>query len=382
MKIALVTDTYYPRINGVSASTKTFADEFERLGHEVHIYAPNYPNAKDDNLRIHRFPSMYLFFDPEDRLGQPSKDKKLVQQFIDEKFDIVHTQTPFTLGKPAIKWARQSGAKVVHTYHTLFTAYAEHYLWFIPKFLSVWYATTVSRSYCNSCDLIITPSNEMREVLLTYGVTKPIEVNPTGIYLNRFEGKDPQRYRKLKGYQPEDKVLLFMGRVGDEKNIDFLFNVVTRLVPRVPRLKFLIAGEGPSMKRLKNKAQEMGLSQVVHFAGYVVKDEWRDCYAGADLFVMASVTETQGLVISEAMSAELPVVAVGEMGVKDVMASGKGGIMTRFDEDEFTDAVYRMLTDQTLYKQKKSETLAEAEKWSSTSMAKRMLSTYEKLLKT
>ncbi len=383
MKIALVTDTYFPRINGVSTSTQIFAEEFVKLGHEVHIYAPAYPNSIDesDHLKIFRFPSWYLFFDPEDRLGKPWADKKLVQQFIDAKYDIVHTQTPFTIGGPAVKWARQSGAKVVHTYHTLFAAYTEHYLWFLPKAFGIWYAKSASRRYCNSCDLLITPSTEMQNVLLSYNVTKPVEVIPTGIRLGRFQEKDGNRFRKMKGYKPEDQVVLFMGRVAEEKNIDFLMRVVHRLKPRVPNLQFLIAGEGAAKKNLEKMTVDLGMVDYVHFAGYLSKEDWRDCYAGSDLFVFASITETQGLVVTEAMAAETPVVAVGEMGIKDVMASGKGGLVTKLNEDEFADAVYRMLTDKALYQQKKSETLEEADKWSSTSMAKRMLEAYEKILK-
>lgn len=384
MKIALVTDTYFPRINGVSTSTQIFGEEFAKLGHEVHVYAPSFPNQIDENdhLKVFRFPSMYLFFDPEDRLAKPWEDRKLVRQFMDAKYDIVHTQTPFTLGGPAVKWARKSGAKVVHTYHTLFAAYVEHYLWFLPKALSVWYAKNASRRYCNSCDLVITPSTEMRNVLLSYKVSKPVEVIPTGIRLNRFAGKDGERFRKMKGYGPEDRVVLFMGRVAEEKNIDFLMRVVHRLKPRIPNLQFLIAGEGAAKKGLEKMADDMGMEGYVHFAGYLSKEDWRDCYAGADLFVFASVTETQGLVVTEAMAAGTPVVAVGEMGIKDVMASGRGGLVTRLDEEEFTEAVYRMLADKALYAQKESETLSEAEKWSSGAMARRMLEAYQNLLKT
>lgn len=377
-----MTDTYYPRINGVSASTKTFAEEFIKLGHEVHIYAPYYPNDTDDSgpLNIQRFPSWYLFFDPEDRLARPESDPKLIQQFKDQKFDIVHTQTPFTLGGPAVKWARESGAKVVHTYHTLFQAYVEHYLWFIPKILSIWYVKNLSRRYCNSCDLLITPSSEMREVLLGYDVTQPIEVIPTGIHLNKFEDKDTKRFRNLKGYLPDEKLLLFMGRVAEEKNIEFLIRVVAKLSKRIPRLRFLIAGEGPAKRNLVKLVDKLGMQYIIHFAGYLTKEDWRDCYAGADLVLLASVTETQGLVISEAMASGVPVVAVGEMGVKDVMASGKGGIMTRLDEEEYGEAVYRLLTDEKLYAQTKSETIPEAEMWSSTAMAKKMIAAYEKIL--
>ncbi len=383
MKIALVTDTYFPRINGVSTSTQIFAEEFVKLGHEVHIYAPDYPNSIDENnhLKIYRFPSLYLFFDPEDRLGMPWTDKKLIRQFVENKYDIVHTQTPFTLGGPAVKWARKSGAKVVHTYHTLFAAYTEHYIWFLPKSFGVWYAKNASRRYCNSCDLLITPSTEMKNVLLSYNVTKPVEVIPTGIRLERFNGKDRERFRKMKGYKPEDQVVLFMGRVAEEKNIDFLMRVVHRLKPHIPNLQFLIAGEGAAKKHLEKMTVDLDMKDYVHFAGYLSKEDWRDCYTGSDLFVFASITETQGLVVTEAMAAETPVVAVGEMGIKDVMASGKGGLVTKLDENEFAEAVRRMLTDKAFYAQKKSETLTEAEKWSSTSMAKRMVEAYEKILK-
>jgi glycosyltransferase involved in cell wall biosynthesis len=212
-------------------------------------------------------------------------------------------------------------------------------------------------------------------------VVKPVEVIPTGIRLDRFDGRDPKRYRKEKGFKLEDKLLLFMGRVAEEKNIDFLLRVVDRLRSRVPNLRFLIAGEGGAKKRLEKMVVEMKLSDRVHFVGYLRRDDWRDCYAGSDLFVFASVTETQGLVVTEAMAAETPVVAVGEMGIKDVMASGRGGLVTRLDETEFSEAVYQMLTDSKLYQQKKSETLGEAAKWSSTAMAKRMIEAYEKILK-
>ncbi len=382
MKIALVTDTYFPRINGVGASTQTFAREFAALGHEVHIYAPAFPGHVDEPLpyQIHRFPSWYLFFDPEDRLPRPNADKKLIQHFLDQKFDIVHTQTPFSLGQAAIPWARKSGAKVAHTYHTHFAAYVEHYLWFLPTNLTIKYAKRLSRKYCDSCDLIITPSSEMRKVLLSYDVSKPVEVIPTGILLSKFDGADPKKFREKYGFKPEDKILLFMGRVAEEKNIDFLLDVHQELLPQMPHLKFVIAGAGPSKERLEKKVHDLKLNDSVLFPGYLVGEEWRNCYSGVDLFIFASVTETQGLVISEAMAAGTPVVAVGEMGVKDVMASGKGGIMTRMDHKEFTEAVRRMLTDEAFYKTKKAEARPEAENWSSTSMAKKMLAAYERTL--
>jgi 1,2-diacylglycerol 3-alpha-glucosyltransferase len=381
MKIALVTDTYFPRVNGVSTSMRTFAREFVKLGHEVHIHAPAYPGHVEDAepFRVVRYPSWYLFFDPEDRLGHASGRQK--RAFIGEKYDIVHTQTPFTLGGPAVKWARKSGAKVVHTYHTLFTAYVEHYLWFLPKSLGIRYAKWFSRNYCHTCDLIATPSSEMRKELLGYCIKTPIDVIPTGIPLERFEGRNPEKFRKDNGFSAEDRLLLFVGRVAEEKNLDFTLRVFKRLLQKVPRAHYVIGGAGPSLEKLKGYAKELAIAERVHFLGYIQGELWRDCYAAADLFFFASLTETQGLVVTEAMAAGTPVVAVNRMGIRDVMAEQKGGVTCEPDEEEFYQASLRMLTDPKLYAQKKAETLAEAARWSSGAMARKMLEAYEKLLK-
>lgn len=383
LKIALVTDTYFPRINGVSASTRVFFEEFQRLGHDVHLYAPAFPNHIDENPNIHRFPSSRVFFDPEDRLGRPNRDKEMIRRFIDERYDIVHTQTPFTVGGPALDWARESGAKVVHTYHTLFTAYVQYYLPWIPTGFMVHLAKMVSRRYCNRCDLIVTPSHEMKRVLESYGIThRPIVAIPTGINLSKFKGADGARFRRDNGFAPDDQILLFMGRVSGEKNIAFLIRCMKRLAVMFPKAKLVIAGEGGGKEGLRKLVKKMDLQKQVVFLGYLGGNDWRDCYASADLFTFASVTETQGLVVTEAMAAGVPVVAVGRMGVKDVMSEEKGGLLTEPNETEFIEAVRRMLTDKELYALKKSETLAEAARWSSGVMAKRMLEAYEGLLKT
>lgn len=380
MKIALVTDTYFPRVNGVAASIRTFAAEFGKLGHEVHIFAPEYPQKFDDGgLVVHRFPSSYLFLSPEDRLPRPKKAPDLIRRLVSERFDVVHTQTPFTIGQAAVSWARDSGALLVHTYHTLFSSYIEHYFPWFPRQFSQKLTGCYSRRYCDRCDLVIAPSNSMASVLEAYRIKTPIEVIPTGINLDLFTGKDPNRFRREIGVEGDDRLLLFMGRVAGEKNIDFLLRVVRMLQSRSSKIKLVIAGEGPAKPRLERLAIKLGLGSTVIFLGYLTKTDWRDCYAAADLFVFGSITETQGLVVTEAMAAGTPVVAVGRMGVKDVMASGRGGVLTNFDEREFAAAVWRMLSDRNFYLQKKSETQAEANRWSSHEMAKQMLRAYSTL---
>jgi hypothetical protein len=263
----------------------------------------------------------------------------------------------------------------------LFTAYVEFYLPWVPKSWMQAFTKAISRKYCNKCDLLITPSPEMKRVLESWGVTHtPIEAIPTGINLSRFKDADGTRFRREHGLSETDRLLLFMGRVSGEKNITFLVRALKRVVTDIPNVKLLIAGEGSGKKELIRLARKLGVEDRVVFLGYLSGTFWRDCYAASEIFVFASVTETQGLVVTEAMAAGVPVVAVARMGVKDVMASQKGGILVDLDEAAFAAAVERLLTDKDFYAQKKSETIPEAELWSAEAMALKMLDAYGRLL--
>ncbi|MFA6376504.1 MAG: glycosyltransferase [Candidatus Paceibacterota bacterium] len=380
MKIAIVTDTYFPRINGVSVSTRIFAREFCRQGHEVHVHAPAFPDKGEDNepFRVIRYPSLYLAFEPEDRMGYGFR--KEAKAFIGQNYDIVHTQTPFFLGQLAVKWARKSGAKVVHTYHTFYRAYAEYYFWYLPKRLKTYSAEWISKKYCNSCDLIVAPAPHIAREVASYRVKTPIVIIPTGVMLSQFEGKDGHKFRSKMGFSEKEKILLYVGRLADEKNIDFLLRVFARIANEYDNARFVIAGSGPALSGLKDLASRLRVDEKTHFLGYIKGNVLRDCYAAADLFLFASVTETQGLSVLESMAAGVPVVAVGRMGVKDIFEMQKGGIATEPDEDEFFRAVVKMLKEPDLYRQKKMETGSVVKNWSSEAMADRTLNEYEKLL--
>src|SRR5215213_6598337 len=175
MKIALVTDTYLPRINGVSTAVTTLARELRALGCEVQICAPAFPDYVDEAPDVHRVPSWYLALDPEDRLAKPWH-RPTAEYFAIQKFALVHTQTPFSLGVAALRWARQSGARVVHTYHTRFSSYTESYLGLIPRSVSGRMVQVLSKRYCDACDLVVAPSASIREELLTFQVQTRVEV--------------------------------------------------------------------------------------------------------------------------------------------------------------------------------------------------------------
>ncbi len=382
MNIGIVTDTYLPRVNGVVASIRAFAAQFRRLGHRVFVLAPKFPDYQDQEPDILRFPSHYIFFDPEDRLGNPfaAESRELVRHLSAHKVDLLHTQTPFKLGMTALTWARRFKVPVVHTYHTLFEAYIHHYIRFVPPFAGRAMAKYFSRWYCNRHDLTIVPSSAMAETLRGYGVRKPVAVVPTGIDLTPFAEVDGARMRKQLGLSDDTPFLLTMGRVAHEKNLPFLFDVLERLASRQPRARLMICGQGPALEDIKAEAGRRGLGEKVMFQGYLSRHDWADLYAAADLHLLASVTETQGLVLTEAMAAGTPCVAVAAMGVKDVMAGG-GGLTVDLDVQHFADAVDRLLTDRALYDAKVAEARVQAQNWSIQAKAEQMLGEYEKLIR-
>jgi len=382
MKIALVSDTYFPRINGVSVSMDNFAEEYRKLGHEVYIIAPHFPGHKDKDSHIIRIKSHHVFFDPQDRFSNPfspSMSAKIKKEILGRKFDIIHTQTPFSLGLSAIFWAKQTGCPVVHTYHTLFESYV-HYLQFVPQVISISMARRISRWYCNRMDLVIAPTKRMKILLENYKVRERIEVVPTGIKMkkpmkkicNIFCEKYPQIKKGIN--------LLYMGRLEKEKNIDFLFYALKRLLKTNKDIKLIMAGGGYDELRLKDLARVMGLEKHVLFLGTYTDLQRPNILSLADIFVFSSVTETQGLVILEALSAGVPVVAVKRMGVAEVMEGNKGGMLTELSVDKFTEAVNKMIHDKKFYAQKKKEAMLHAKEWESSAMAKKMISLYREAI--
>ncbi len=381
MNIGLVTDTYFPRVNGVAKSIQTFAQEFEKFGHRVYIFAPQFPEAKESTDTLWRFPSQYLFFNPEDRLPNPyrRKSRAFFKKVPDLKLDVLHTQTPFALGIAMAHLAKELGIPTLHTYHTLFEAYMPHYFPFVPKSMSIPFAKMMSRILCDMHDYIIVPSTSIYERLKSYGVTKPIKILPTGIDLSPFKQVDHQRMRRQIGLAQDDPMLLTMGRVAHEKNLPFLLDVYEKLLPRFPKARLVIAGVGPALESVKAETKRRKLDNQVIFIGLLSKQDWADLYAAADINLLASVTETQGLVLTEAMAAGTPCVAVAAMGVKDVMAGG-GGLAVPLDVDAFAEAVGTLLTDKALYAKALEEAARQAVNWSAETKAKEMIQTYQELI--
>lgn len=381
MKILFVSDVYFPRINGVSTSIQTFRRELRALGHTVHLIAPDYYSPSDDESDILRIPSRYLPMDPEDRMMRYGQAMSHLKQFRGEMYDIVHIQTPFVAHYLGLKLSRLLRIPVVETYHTFFEEYLYHYIPFMPKSLMKMTARNFSRHQGNSLDGMAIPSHPMLEVLREYGVKSTAEVIPTGLEPESFIPGDGDGFRARYGIEQDRPMMLFVGRVAFEKNIGFLLEVLQRVRSEIPEMLFVIAGEGPARAGLEESVEKMGLQGNVKFIGYLDrKTELNNCYRSADVFVFSSRTETQGLVLLEAMAQGVPVVSTAEMGTKDVLKEGAGVWIAKEEAGEFSAKVVALLRDSAQREHLGDAGREYAHSWSASRQAERMVEFYQRMI--
>jgi glycosyltransferase involved in cell wall biosynthesis len=296
------------------------------------------------------------------------------------KFDVVHIHTPFLAHYAGLRFAREQGTPVVATYHTLFEEYLHHYVPLVPRAITGGLARRFSRSQCNQLDAVIAPSHAMQQALLAYGINRRIEILPTGLPAERFRAGDGNAFRRRHGLELEQPLLLFVGRAAHEKNIGFLLEMMLELRKRSPDALLLIAGEGPAAHSLRAQATRLGLDGTVRFLGYFDRGgELQDCYSAADIFVFSSLTETQGLVLLEAMAQGVPVVAIPRMGTIDILGPGLGCRHAPNDRKGFAEVVSGLLADDGARSALGAQARQYAETWASIRMAQRLAALYASL---
>lgn len=381
MKILFISDVYFPRVNGVSTSIETFRNELAALGHTIHLIAPDYRISSTDETDILRIPARRIPLDPEDRFMSYSGVMQHLDRFRHEHYDIIHIQTPFVAHYLGVKLSKLLNIPCVETYHTFFEEYLYHYVPLVPKKLMRQIARRFSRHQGNGLDGMVVPSHPMRQVLKNYGITTPTEVIPTGIAPASFVAGDRTAFRQKYGIAQDRPVLLFLGRVAFEKNIEFLLKVVSEVRKTIPDVLFVIAGEGPALNSLEQDVKAMELTANVLFIGYLDRHtELNSCYRCADLFIFASRTETQGLVLLEAMAQGTPVVSTAELGTRDVLREGLGVWIAKEELSDFSDKVVRMLPDAEARNKLGLAGRDYAQCWSARRQAERMLAFYRAVL--
>ena len=379
MNILFISDVFFPRVNGVSTSINTFATELRALGHQVTLIAPSYSDEDKHEEWIVRVPSHKIYFDPEDRLMNFGKLKALLPWIRDRHFDVIHIHTPFTAHYVGIHFGKKLDIPVVETYHTFFEDYLHHYLPFIPQFISRKLARTISRRQCNAVDGIVSPSKPMLDVLKQYGIKTPSEVVATGLDDSSFANVDGEHFRISHDIPLTQPMLLFVGRVAHEKNINFLLEMHVKLIRNHPDALLVITGEGPAEESIKHSMDRLGITNKVRMIGYLDRShELIACYKAADIFVFASKSETQGLVLLEAMAQGTAVVALAELGTKSILIEGEGVLIAKDDVDDFAHKVSVLLSDPT-----KRQMIGERgrqyaqEKWGAGTLAKKVFKFYK-----
>jgi glycosyltransferase involved in cell wall biosynthesis len=384
VRVLLLSDVYFPRVNGVSTSIRTFRDDLPAAGVTSVLLAPNYPGeTHESESDIVRVASSGVPRDPEDRRMHLGALRRALAGLRSEPFDLVHIHTPFLAHYAGVRFARAAGIPAVATYHTFFEEYLHHYVPLLPRALGRMLARRFTRSQCAQVQALIAPSEPMRELLANYGVSTPIRVIPTGLPADRFVAGEGQRFRDRFGIARKRPLLLYVGRVAHEKNIGFLLRAFVELRRTRRDALLVIAGEGPARESLMSQAAELGLGADVTFVGYLDREQGlADCYAAADVFVFASRTETQGLVLLEALAQGRPVVSTAHLGTASILVAGCGARVAPEEPAAFARLVEDILEDPKRAAQLSEQARRYAATWSSALMATRLAELYREVVST
>lgn len=356
MKIGIFTDAYNPVTSGVVTSINMLEQELKKRGHEVYVFTTSKSIQPNEHQTLYMLKSIPLLIAKQykNRIAT-FYSREIAKQIKELNLDIVHTQTEFSLGAFGKIISRKYDIPFIHTYHTMWEDYI-HYITPI-KGRNIYLkrlARTFSRGFVRKAECVITPSNKTAKYL-KYKCkvkNKPIYVIPTGIDIQPFNKsnftlEEKNKLKESLGIKKDEKVILFLGRVAEEKSIDVLMNAMPDVFKSYPNSKFLIVGDGPSKKALEEQASSLGIKDKVVFTGKIPYNEVPKYYNLGDVFINASITETQGLTFIEAMAAEVPIVAKYAPNLSEFIKNGKNGILVRKNSD-FKDAIVNVLTNDNL----------------------------------
>ena len=324
MNICMFTNTYLPHVGGVANSVATLAADLSAAGHKLLIIAPEYPGraAAQEGVEVFRVTAIQNFngSDFSVRLPFSFTLKDRIEAFAP---DIIHSHHPFLLGDSALRAAKQQGVPIVFTHHTLYEQYT-HYVPLDSKPMKQ-FVINLSTSYANMCHRVIAPSRSIADLLRERAVRRPVTEIPTGVDLNFYESGSGGGFRRKNDISPERFVLGHVGRLAPEKNLDYLTAAVVLWLRQEENAVFLVVGDGPAAPAMQKRFSEEGLADRVFFAGKLTGPAISDAYNAMNLFGFSSQSETQGMVLAEAMAAGVPVVALDGPGVREVVADKKNG---------------------------------------------------------
>jgi 1,2-diacylglycerol 3-alpha-glucosyltransferase len=380
MHIAYFTNTYLPVVSGVVRSVQSFRDALSALGHNVFVFAQE-DDYEDTEPFIFRYPSLKLPLPGDIPTALP------VSPFVDQllpklKLDVIHTHHPFLLGQTAAGKARDLNLPLVFTFHTQYHEYT-HYIPLSQEQVQEFIKNRVMnwlREYMRKCQHIIIPSESIRSMLVNdYGLVDRFTVIPTGLDVAPYKEADGVALRTQWGWL-DDKIIISVGRLAEEKNWTTLLQAFAIALKEEPHLRLVLVGDGPQAQALRQLTGQLGVAERVLFTGSVPFDQVPTCLKAADLFVFASVTETQGLATLEAMAAGLPVVAVAASGTQDIVENGRQGFLVQNDPHDLANEIVNLIENPDLMSTFKAAALQKSRAYDNKRLARRMLKVYEQAI--
>lgn len=348
MKIAFFTDTYYPQLNGVTISVDNFAKELRKKGHTVYIFAPRIKKNKKRDENLTNLSSIkILSAESPIYLPMPTSYKEYTKIFRLD-FDLIHAHGNGAFSLLGYQVARMKRIPFILTFHTLLTKYTHYFL--RGRVLKPKMVETGLRLFANLCDGIITPSEKMKNELIRYGVKKPIHVIPNFVEKDDLTKIQKNYLHKKIGMQNDIPLLLSVGRLGQEKNFQFVIDAFHELTLIDTTAHLIIVGQGAESKRLKVYTTDLGISKRVHFTGKINKKFMPSVYADATLFVFASVSEVHPLVALEACAAGLPLIVAKDAAFIDVVIDDRNGYQLPLQKKKFVEKMKILLADKQLRK--------------------------------
>lgn len=381
MRIAMFSECYEPVQNGVSTSLRALVEELRHSHHNVLVIAPHFADHLDEQPFILRVPSFQTRFNSDYPVAYPWFPR-LVRNFDRIVPDVLHSHSPFFVGLLAARLARRHHVPLVSTYHTLYQHYA-HYLFFLPdpaiQALLGWWMP----EYYDRCECVIAPSGVARDSLMSFGISSPIEVVPTGVPIPAPAGIAPARQAAVRERWsiPRDApLLLYVGRIAPEKNIEMVLDAFAAVAETRPDVRLMVVGGGPHLDACRAIGQAMPCAERVLFTGPVAHDDLPPVYAAADVFVFGSTTETQGLVVAEARAAGTPCVVVDEGGAAETVHDGEDGLVTGASAEAFASALAVLLDYPETRARMAEACLRTARDWTPVAMSARVTGIYERAI--
>jgi 1,2-diacylglycerol 3-alpha-glucosyltransferase len=374
MRIGMMTDVYKPHVSGITNYISLNKRYLEQAGHEVFIFTFGDLDYADDETGVIRSPGLALVDTGFSLNFHYSRKAKALLQTM----DLVHVHHPFLSGRLALRYCRTLHIPILFTNHTRYDLYAQAYLPLLPEEISASFLQSYMPSFCAAVDMVISPSAGMAEVLRKLGVISPIEVVPNGVELELYQ-KVCDNCRDEFGFAQNDILLVYSGRLGPEKNLDFLLRAFTGVAEAIDNAHLLIIGGGPEEEALIEQAAQSSAAKRIHFTGMLAHDRLPQYLAMCDAFVTASVTEVHPLSVIEAMATGLPVLGIHSVGVGDTVEEGVTGFLARQDQAAFAAKLTRLCLDHDLRRKMGLAARKASEQYAIERATQIMLSHYKRL---